>query len=296
MPTKARRVSHPKICRGDSMWPPCVILRKRPAGLYFNRTNWSIEKLQKPRGRACAAVPTYPQHRKLSAPRRNRGNRLSWPMLFRKSKRSIQRLPVLPLHMHMPTFFPRTSRGEYKSASHLRSAKEKSLKRGRERERWESCHIYARAIRGGGGGTRVNYRLGARWYGGGVILLLLFCCFSTHRKEMSEQTRASRHPEPANFYSYFMAINFFAVTPRTPPLTSFLFLSSHLFSSLYPSRLTLLLVLLFILFLFFTLLTSPLPISCTFPSSFLIFGELFRFDYSHLLHQISKFEWYFFPK
>lgn len=38
----------------------------------------------------------------------------------------------------------------------------------------------------------------------------------------NERANASRHPEPANFYSYFMAINFFTVTlapslPISPP-------------------------------------------------------------------------------
>lgn len=121
----------------------------------------------------------------------------------------------------------RRKRGEYKSASHLR-AKEESLKReGEVRERRHPGKLQ----------TWRSKRAG-RWRGRLILLLLLllFCCFSTRRKEMSEQTRASRHPEPANFYSYFMAINFFAVTLKHPssllyiPLVLILFLHSSSFS------------------------------------------------------------------
>lgn len=35
----------------------------------------------------------------------------------------------------------------------------------------------------------------------------------------NERANASRHPEPANFYSYFMAINFFAVTLALYPFS-----------------------------------------------------------------------------
>ena len=52
------------------------------------------------------------------------------------------------------------------------------------------------------GGSRVNYRLSLYF-----VVLLFF-----NAPKGNERANASRHPEPANFYSYFMAINFFAVT------------------------------------------------------------------------------------
>lgn len=60
--------------------------------------------------------------------------------------------------------------------------------RGVERRKGEPG---ARGIGGGGGGTRVNYRLGREREGERARErgILLFCCFSTRRKEMSEQTR-----------------------------------------------------------------------------------------------------------
>jgi hypothetical protein len=51
----------------------------------------------------------------------------------------------------------------------------------------------------------------------------------------NERANASRHPEPANFYSYFMAINFFAVTLASflPPISPcFRYLEPVLLSSL----------------------------------------------------------------
>ena len=44
---------------------------------------------------------------------------------------------------------------------------------------------------------------------GVFCVVLLFFNASERAPKGNERANASRHPEPANFYSYFMAINFF---------------------------------------------------------------------------------------
>lgn len=87
------------------------------------------------------------------------------------------------------------------------------------------------------GGSRVNYRLEPYF-----VVLLFF-----NAPKGNERANASRHPEPANFYSYFMAINFFAVTLSLLPSPQLIYLllftlvlssSRFLFSSFFDSIFT----------------------------------------------------------
>ena len=94
-------------------------------------------------------------------------------------------------------------------AAERRSAKEAKGESRRRRERRSGAR--------GVGGSRVNYRLGRAGY---FVVLLFF-----NAPKGNERANASRHPEPAHIYSYFMAINFFAVT-----------LAAFLLARLAPSR------------------------------------------------------------
>lgn len=125
------------------------------------------------------------------------------------------------------------------------------------------------------GGSRVNYRLGPYF-----VVLLFF-----NAPKGNERANASRHPEPANFYSYFMAINFFAVTLFLSRLVQ----SSHFFAvhSSSSSSFAIYMATFFFSQVFFFFCSLVHLLFCTLPGIYL--KAQFLWEMIHLVQNISFF-------